>query len=70
MELDATRIARDAGQTGAEVVSHLSGLVGARVKITLEIEAEISSGEPDDVVWIVTENDQTLKFKSQGFEKE
>jgi predicted AAA+ superfamily ATPase len=70
VELDATRIGRDAGQIGEEVVSHLSGLVGAKVKVTLEIEVEISSGVPDDVVRIVTENGQTLKFKSQGFEKE
>lgn len=70
VELDATRIGRDAGQICEEVVSHLSGLVEAKVKITLEIEAEISSGVPDDVVRIVTENGQTLKFKSQGFESE
>jgi predicted AAA+ superfamily ATPase len=70
VEIDATRIGRDAGQIGEEVVSHLSGLVGAKVKVTLEIEAEIPSGAPDNVVRTVTENSRTLKFKSQGFEKE
>jgi predicted AAA+ superfamily ATPase len=70
VEIDATRIGRDAGQIGEEVVSHLSGLVGAKVKVTLEIEAEIPSGAPDNVVRTVTENSRTLKFKNQGFEKE
>ena len=70
VELDATRIGRDAGQIGEEVVSHLSGLVGAKVKVTLEVEADIPSGAPDSVVRTVTENSRTLKFKSQGFEKE
>ena len=38
--------------------------------VTLEIEAEIPSGVPDNVVRTVTENSRTLKFTSQGFEKE
>jgi hypothetical protein len=40
------------------------------VKVTLEIEAEIPSGAPDNVVRTVTENSRTLKFTSQGFEAE
>ena len=36
----------------------------------LEIEAEIPSGAPENVVRTVTENSRTLKFTSQGFEKE
>ena len=38
--------------------------------MTLEIEAEIPNGAPDNVVRTVTENGRTLKFKSQGFERE
>jgi predicted AAA+ superfamily ATPase len=70
VELDATRVGRDAGRIADEVISHLSGLVGANVKVTLEIEAEIPNGAPDNVVRTVTENARTLKFTSQGFEKE
>lgn len=70
VELDPTRVGRDAGRIADEVISHLSGLVGANVKVTLEIEAEIPSGAPDNVVRTVTENGRTLKFKNQGFEKE
>jgi hypothetical protein len=44
--------------------------VGSSVKVTLEIEADISAGVPENVVRTVTENSQTLKFNSHGFEKE
>ena len=37
VDLDATRPGRDAGRIADEVVSHLVGLVGAKVKVTLEI---------------------------------
>jgi predicted AAA+ superfamily ATPase len=68
--LDPARVGRDAGKIAEEVIAHLSGLVGAKVTVTLEIEAEIPSGAPDHVVRTVTENSRTLKFTSQGFEKE
>jgi len=68
--LDPTRVGRDASRIADEVIAHLSGLVGAEVRVTLEIEAEIPSGAPDQVVRTVTENSRTLKFMSHGFEKE
>jgi len=68
--LDPTRVGRDAGRIGDEVIAHLVGLMGSDVKVTLEIEAEIPSGTPDNVVRTVTENSRTLKFTSQGFEEE
>lgn len=40
------------------------------MKVTLEIEAVIPSGAPDNVVRTVTENSRTLKLKSHGFETE
>ena len=70
VSLDATRVGRDASQIADEVIAHLAGLVGAKVTVTLEIEAEIPSGTPDHVVRTVTENSRTLKFSSQGFERE
>jgi hypothetical protein len=70
VELDPERVGRDAGQIADEVISHLAGLVGANLTVTLEIEAEIPNGAPDNVVRTVTENARTLKFKNQGFEKE
>jgi hypothetical protein len=68
--LDTTRVGRDASQIADEVIAHLAGLVDAKVTVTLEIEAEIPSGAPDHVVRTVTENSRTLKFSSQGFERE
>lgn len=50
--------------------AHLAGLVGATVKVTIEIEAEIPDGAPDNVVRTVTENSRTLKLASHGFDRE
>jgi predicted AAA+ superfamily ATPase len=68
--LDSKRVGRDAGRIADEVVAHLAGILGANVRVTLEIDAEIPSGTPDHVVRTVTENCRTLKFDNQGFEKE
>ena len=68
--LDPTRVGRDASRIADEVIVHLAGLVGARVKVTLEIEADIPGGATDSVVRTVTENSRTLKFLSQGFDAE
>ena len=68
--LDATRTGRDAGRIADEVIAHLVGLVGARVTVTLEIDAELPNGAPDHVVRTVTENGRTLRFSTQGFERE
>jgi hypothetical protein len=68
--LDATRVGRDAGRIADEVIAHLVGLVGSSVKVTLEIEADVSSGVPENVVRAVIENSRTLKFSSYGFEQE
>lgn len=69
VELDATRLGRDAGKIAEEVVQHLSALMNSSVEITLEIKADVPEGVPDNVVRTVTENCRTLKFKSHGFEE-
>ena len=61
---------RHASQIAEEVIAHIAGLVGANVTVTLEIEAEIPDGAPEQVVRTVTENGQTLKFTNQAFEHE
>ena len=68
--LDSARVGRDASRIADEVISHLYGLMGAKVTVTLEIEAEVPEGAPDHVVRTVTENSRTLRFTSHGFEKE
>jgi hypothetical protein len=70
VELDTARMSRDAGRIGDEIVALLSGLVGARVSVTLEIGAEIPGGVPEQTVRAVSENARTLHFDSHGFERE
>jgi hypothetical protein len=66
--LDAARLSRDAGRIAEEVVQHIGALVGAKVEVTLEIQANIPGGAPENVVRTVTENCRTLQFKDHGFE--
>lgn len=68
--LEPTRVGRDAGKIADELLSHLVGLVGARVKVTMEIEAVLDAGVPETIMRIVSENGRTLRFISQGFEEE
>lgn len=70
VDLDPTRVGRDAGRVADEVIAHLAGLVGSSVRVTLEIQADVPNGAPDNVVRAVIENSQTLKFLSYGFENE
>jgi hypothetical protein len=70
VDLDPTRVGRDAGRVADEVIAHLAGLVGSSVRVTLEIQADVPNGASDNVVRTVTENSQTLKFLSYGFENE
>jgi predicted AAA+ superfamily ATPase len=70
VSLDPARVGRDAGRIADEVIAHLAGLVGSTVKVTLEIEAKVEAGTPENVVRTVTENSRTLKFTTHGFEKE
>jgi hypothetical protein len=64
------RAGRDAGKIAEEVIKHLSGLVGAKVQLTLEVQAEVPESIPGDRQRIVNENCRTLKFNSFGFEEE
>ena len=69
-KIDATRLSRDVDVIASSVLQHLAGLLDAKVKVTIEIEAEIPSGVPENVVRTVTENCRTLKFENQGFEED
>jgi hypothetical protein len=64
------RLGRDAGNLAEEIVQHLTTLPGAKVELTLEIQARLPEGAPDHVVRTVTENARTLKFTTQAFEEE
>jgi predicted AAA+ superfamily ATPase len=70
VHLNPQRVGKDAGKIAEEIVQHLTLLPGATVEVTLEIQAQIPEGAPDNTVRTVTENARTLKFDAQGFEKE
>jgi Protein of unknown function (DUF499) len=67
--LDPERVGRDAGRIAQEVIAHLTGLVGADVQVTLEVQAHAPEGFPADKVRVVSENCRTLRFESHGFEE-
>jgi len=69
VRLDPARVGRDAGRIADEVISHLVGLVGSDVTVTLEIEARVPSGVTEHVQRVVTQNGRDLKV-SGGFETE
>ena len=70
VRLDSSRVGRDAGRIADEVIAHLAGQMGSEVTVTIEIEARLPNGATDQLVRTVTENSRTLKFDSQGFERE
>jgi len=70
VDLDAIRLSRDAGKIAEEIVQHFCALAGCDVEVTLEINARMPDGASDALVRTITENCNTLKFTSHGFEKE
>ena len=69
VELDALRAGRDAGKIADAVIQHLAGQMGAKVRVTLEIHADLPGGATDEMMRTVTENAATLKFEDFGFEE-
>lgn len=68
--LNTARAGRDAGEIVEEVISHLVKLEDANVSVSLEINAKIPNGAPNDTVRTVLENCRTLGFETQEFEQE
>lgn len=69
VELNPTRISRDAGQIAEAIIQHLTTLPNAKVTITLELHADLPEGASDHIIRTVIENAHTLKFKDFGFEE-
>lgn len=70
VKLNGLRVGKSAGRIADEVLSHIVALPGAKVDVTLEINVQIPEGADDDVVRIVSENANTLKFDHASFEDE
>jgi len=69
VDLNPTRIAREAGDISEAIIQHLASLVDAKVTVTLEIQAAAPNGVPENVVRTVSENARTLKFIAATFEE-
>jgi hypothetical protein len=70
VKINELMMATEAGKIMEEVVKHFTGIYGAKVHVTLEIEADIPDGVSESTVRTVLENCAALKFKSSGFEEE
>lgn len=66
--VNAERYGRDFGRVGQEILQHLASAEGTRLRITIEIEAISDDGFDESLQRAVTENANTLKFDSHGFE--
>ena len=69
VDLSALRFGKDAAQISEAIIQHLSALVKSEVKLTLEIQANVSDGIPENVQRTVGENCRTLGIKSFDFEE-
>jgi hypothetical protein len=54
------------GRVADEVISHLAGLMGANVSVTMEVHAVVQEGVPEKVVRTVTEKLQDVKVPESG----
>lgn len=70
VKLDPHKMATQAGQINSEIISRMTGLVGSKAEVILDITISMPEGVPEDVKRTVEENCRTLKFEQQGFEEE
>lgn len=68
--INERKMGTEAGNIMEEVVKHLTSLYSVKVKVTLEVQAELQNGVSEETMRTVLENCRTLKFESFGFEEE
>jgi predicted AAA+ superfamily ATPase len=68
-DLDNTRINRDVQKFVEEIIQNLTSVDGAKVKVSLEIEAKSTDGFTQSTVRTISENCRTLHVKDYGFEE-
>ena len=66
--LDPMRAHSQMTQIVEEVLQHLTGLTGADVELTLNIQVSRPQGFDEETMRTVSENGNTLRFTAQGFE--
>ncbi len=70
VSINSRMVSIEAGRIMNEVINHLTTILGADVRVTLEIQADIPGGVSEETFRTVTENCHTLKFDDCGFEEE
>jgi hypothetical protein len=68
-DLDTTRINRDVQKYVEEIIQHLTSVDGARVKVSIEVEAESFDGFAQQTVRTISENCRTMRVRDSGFEE-
>jgi hypothetical protein len=68
-DIDSTRINRDVQKHVEEIIQNLTSVDGAKVKISLEVEAKTDDGFTQETVRTISENCQTLGVRDSGFEE-
>ncbi len=68
-QLDTTRIGRDVQRLVEEVISHLTSVEGAQVELSLDVNVISPKGMSTQTVRTVSENCQTLRVQTFGFEE-
>jgi hypothetical protein len=68
-DLDTTRINRDVQKYVEEIIQHLTSVDGAKIKVSLEVEAESATGFSQQTVRTISENCQTMRVRDSGFEE-
>jgi hypothetical protein len=69
VDLDPERLVRDFGVLNQELISHLSRLDGATVRVHVQVEATSDDGFDEATIRTVTENARTLKITDSSFEE-
>ena len=69
VQIDPARPIPQSNRVAEEVISLLQS-AGARVRVTIEIEADFAEGAPEHIMRAVLENGRTLRFADSGFEEE
>jgi len=68
-DLDTTRINRDVQKYVEEVIQHLTSVSGAKINVSLEVEAEAADGFTQQTVRTISENCRTLRVRAFGFDE-
>jgi hypothetical protein len=60
-------MASQVSEISRELVSHLQGIYGANINVSLEIEVDVPDGIPSDRQEAVTRTSESLRFDQSDF---